>query len=193
MAGNKLPGWSADQQPRVPVLVTCVVFMVNLLNDTLFVSLRERRGQVPVKRRESDANSRGMVFNQKIAVWDKLKCAIWLLLVAQIYCVNKCTLSRSRMRTPLPPPAPGVLQAAAEMSHPSEQGQLHKELKCHLMCREDHSKHKAVSRKAIQATRPRGQTSGSRGWGALRQRSCGVDLRLEKGRFNFEKHLLSII
>lgn len=51
----------AGQPPNsscVPVLVTCVVFMVNLLNDMLFVSLRERRGQVTVKRRGSDEQQR---------------------------------------------------------------------------------------------------------------------------------------
>lgn len=77
---------------------------------------------------------------------------------------------------------PWWAQAAAEMAHPSEQGQLHKELKCcHLVCREDYSKHKVVSRKVVQGDAARGQTSGSHGWGELRQPSCGVDLRLEKG------------
>lgn len=33
-----------------------------------------------------------MVLHPKRAVWDKLKCAIWLLLVAWIYRVNKSTI-----------------------------------------------------------------------------------------------------
>lgn len=146
-----------------------------------FVFLQERWSQVSVKRRESDINRRRMVFNQKRAIWDKLKCAIWLLLVAQIYCVNKFTLSRSMMR--INPPSCGM-QARAEMAHPSEQWELQNELKGgRLVYCEDRtvitsqSAEMCFRRTQAPCTNTSGKPRVGRAWGW----SCGVDLHW----FNF--------